>query len=55
MKENTFDVPAYKFFVLKIADGIQEHNYNHYPYPYHYHSFTSTGAHCSPVAFIPWL
>lgn len=51
MKENTFDVPAYKFFVLKIADGIQEHNYNHY----HYHSFTSTGAHCSPVAFIPWL
>lgn len=48
MKENTFDVPAYKFFVLKIADGIREHNYNHY------HSFTSTGTHYSPVTFIPF-
>ena len=30
MKENTFDVPAYKFFVLKINDGLSSHNVSYY-------------------------
>ena len=30
MKENTFDVPAYKFLVLKIDDGKKSHTYNEY-------------------------
>lgn len=30
MKENTFDVPAYKFFVLKIDDGIKIHSVDDY-------------------------
>ena len=33
MKENTFDIPAYKFFVMKINDGRAAHSlvsYNDY-------------------------
>lgn len=26
MKENTYDVPAYKFFIIKINDGKKEHS-----------------------------
>ncbi len=30
MKENTFDVPAYKFLVVKIGDGKKSHTYDEY-------------------------
>ena len=30
MKENTFDVPAYKFFVLKTNDNRRTHNIDYY-------------------------
>ena len=30
MKENTFDVPAYKFFVLKTNDSRRTHNIDYY-------------------------
>ena len=30
MRENTFDVPAYKFFILKINDGLKMHSYSYY-------------------------
>lgn len=30
MRENTFDVPAYKFLVLKIDDGKKSHTYDEY-------------------------
>ena len=30
MKENTFDVPAYKFLAVKINDGIESHTYDEY-------------------------
>ena len=32
MKENTYDVPAYKFFIVKINDGKREHSVNEYTY-----------------------
>ena len=32
MKENTYDVPAYKFFIVKIHDGKREHSVNEYTY-----------------------
>ncbi len=32
MKENTYDVPAYKFFIVKIVDGKREHSKNEYTY-----------------------
>lgn len=30
MKENTYDVPAYKFFIIKINDGKKEHSPDEY-------------------------
>ena len=30
MRENTFDIPAYKFFVMKIIDGRSSHDINYY-------------------------
>ena len=30
MKENTYDVPAYKFFIVKINDGKKEHSPDEY-------------------------
>ena len=30
MKENTFDIPAYKFFAVKINDGKKSHTYDEY-------------------------
>ena len=30
MRENTFDVPAYKFFAWKINDGRKSHTYDEY-------------------------
>ena len=30
MKENTFDIPAYKFFAMKINDGRVSHTSDHY-------------------------
>ena len=32
MKENTYDVPAYKFFIVKINDGKRKHSANEYTY-----------------------
>ena len=32
MRENTFDVPAYKFFAWKINDGLKYHSYDDYKF-----------------------
>ncbi len=32
MKENTFDVPAYKFFAWKINDRLKYHSYDDYKF-----------------------
>ena len=32
MKENTFDVPAYKFLAVKINDGIESHTCDEYKF-----------------------
>ena len=32
MRENTFDVPAYKVFAWKINDGKKYHSYDEYNY-----------------------
>ena len=32
MKENTFDVPAYKFFAMKINDGRVSHTIDDYKF-----------------------
>lgn len=32
MRENTFDVPAYKFFAWKINDGLKYHTYDEYKF-----------------------
>lgn len=32
MKENTFDVPAYKFFAWKINDRLESHTYDEYKF-----------------------